>query len=205
MADKKEPEADEEEGVFKKAKRFKGALQSAVDRKMQEGADYGFQKGQELESKGYPRLGAAAANAGAGVAAVGSTVAKEGMDYIPESGADAAMIAMGPAGKLAKQGGRMLKIADKAGDAGKAADKVADTGETIIKTKNNSTWETIKSTAQKDRETAAAKGVLKGAGQKGREESMAKIEATLKDQGKNPTEIENIKRAIYKSSLWGPK
>jgi hypothetical protein len=193
----------EEEGVFKKAKRFKGALQSAVDRKMQEVADYGFQKGQELESKGYPRLGAAAANAGAGAAALGSTVAKEGMDYIPESGADAAMIAMGPAGRLAKQGGRMLKIADKAGDAGKAAGKAADAGETVAK--NNAVWTRVKSKSEEAAEVKAGLSKLSDLSGPAVQANMQKLRDELRKQGKNEMEVENTMRRINNAAQYNKK
>ena len=170
---------------------------------MQEVADYGFQKGQELESKGYPRLGAAAANAGAGAAALGSTVAKEGMDYIPESGADAAMIAMGPAGRLAKQGGRMLKIADKAGDAGKAAGKAADAGETVAK--NNAVWTRVKSKSEEAAEVKAGLSKLSDLSGPAVQANMQKLRDELRKQGKNEMEVENTMRRINNAAQYNKK
>jgi hypothetical protein len=173
-----------------KVGRFKGALQSAADRKMQEIADYGFKKGQELEEAGYPGLGAAAANAGAGAAAVGSTLAGEGLDYIPESVEDVALAALGPAGKLAKKGGRIFKIADKA-------------GETVAK--NNSTWTKVKTKAEEAADIASGKNKVSGLGGETSNAAMAQLREELHKQGKNEMEIDNTLRRINNAVQYGSK
>lgn len=83
-----------------KIKKFKGLMQSAVDAKAQQLADFGADKGRELASAGYPRLAGAAEDAGAGLAALGSTVTSEALDSVPESAADVAM-SVGP-GRIGK-------------------------------------------------------------------------------------------------------
>jgi hypothetical protein len=179
----------EKEGLGAKVKKYKGALQAAVDRKAQEIADYGFQKGQELEAQGYPRLGAAAANTGAGVAALGSTAAGEALDYVPESGADAAMLVMGPAGKLAKKGGRLLKIADE--------------GEKI--SKGGSTWTKVKTAAEEAADLSAAKEKVKGLGGETSNAAMSQLREALRKQGKNEMEIDNTLRSINNATQYGAK
>ena len=84
----------EQEGVFPKLKRFKARTQAAVDSKMQEIAN-------RANEAGYTNLGA-------GVAAAGSTLAGEALDYVPESPADAAMSAAGPLGRKLKGMGRII-------------------------------------------------------------------------------------------------
>lgn len=176
----------EKESLGQKAKRYKGALQSAVDKKMQEVANYGFQKGQELEAAGYPKLGSAAANAGAGAAALGSTVAGEALDYVPESGADLAMSALGPAGKLAKKGGRLLKITDE--------------GEKIKK--GEAEWTRVTSAAE---DLARAKEKVKGLGGEASNPAMAQLREELRKRGLNPMEVDNKMREINNTTQYGAK
>jgi hypothetical protein len=82
------------EKVWDKVKKLKGSFQKLVDDKMQEVAN----KGAEM---GYP-------NAGAGLAAAGSTVTEAINLAIPESTAEAAL-AVVPVGKLVKGAKGVLK------------------------------------------------------------------------------------------------
>lgn len=135
----------EKEGLFPKLKRFKAGTQAAVDAKMQEIANAALEKG-------YPNLGA-------GVAAAGSTLAGEALDYIPESPADAAMSAAGPLGRKLKGVGRMVQKAPSADDVRSWIRKGESTAESAVKKLKGLGGEESNKAMQQLREAMRARGM----------------------------------------------
>jgi hypothetical protein len=134
----------EQEGVFPKLKRFKARTQAAVDSKMQEIAN-------RANEAGYPNLGA-------GVAAAGSTLAGEALDYVPESPADAAMSAAGPLGRKLKGLGRVVQKAPSADDV-RSWIKKGDAVETATQKLKGLGGEESNKAMQQLREAMRAKGL----------------------------------------------